>query len=118
MVGWEVWATRAVGRDRPKTRSARKDFLIECPDENPPTGPDKLRSRSTATHLHRWVYLGPGKTSQLRICASILAQGFFAFTMFNYHKVMASQRFSTIALWAVVACVVGLCGGVPAFSQE
>jgi len=38
--------------------------------------------------------------------------------MFNYRKLKDSQRFSSVALWAAMACVAGLFGGVPAFSQD
>src|SRR5215472_10319856 len=78
-----------------------------------------LRSRPTVTRCTDWrTVWDRAKTSQLRICASILAQGFCGFTMFNHRKVNISKPVSTFVLWMAVACLAVPSSAIPAVSQE
>src|ERR1700689_390025 len=97
MLGWlagcEVWADRrAADRERPRTRSARTTFLMCAPTGTRQQAPSQIRLRPTATRCTEGKDLGPGKTSQLRILASILAQRLFGGHMFNRYKDKSLER--------------------------
>src|ERR1700728_1731446 len=72
-----------------------------------------------ATRCLEEDFLGPGKTSQLRICASILAQGFSGLNMFNHYKSKTSGFENSIGLRLGLGIVIALlCAAAPLAAQD
>src|SRR3974390_1391530 len=101
-------------------------FSCNAPTKDPPTGPlYRLDSDQLRLVARRGKVLGPGKTSQLRILASILAQRLSGFAILNHqfnHKkddsLRAHRGFWIHLCWVSAVGLALLSSSFPVAAQD